>query len=352
MFDLTLQKRLFTYIKSYKWHLILIFVLGAGVAIVQPLTLRVAKVIVDDILPKKNLATLRLMPLKIIALYFFGGIARYWYNYFIRYLCEDIVFKLRNQLFNHYTTLSMEYFADQATGNMMSRITNDVQVLQTGLSRITQLIKDPLLLLGLLGVAFYHDWQLTLVAMIAGPLIALIISKVGVFCRRYSYISQQHMGDLNSLIQESFQGIRVMKAFGLEKKMHDNFQAKNALFRNAILKSVKFEFASSPTLELIGACAAATLVLYGGIRVLSGGLTLGEFTTVLGALGLMVAPLKSINNLNIDFQRAFAGAERIFEILDTQPTVLEKNSAVELPPLQREIVFDRISFSYPEENGS
>lgn len=314
---------------------------------------------------EERIRYLYLIPILILGLFGIKGLFRFIQNYILRIIGEKVIRLLRRQLYEHYQNLSVDYYSESNTGVMMSRITNDVNMMQRAVPSLVSLFREPVSMLALAFVAFYQIWYLALIVLVVFPLTAYPIARFGKKIRKYTKRGQEHMGDLNSVLKENFSGIRVIKAFGMEDYEVRRFDRENARLYGAIKKQIVFDEVSSPVVELIGAVAGAIVVFFGGWLVLKtnvmgghhldlfGGVTLnltaGQFFSFMGALGLMYEPLKKINKMNINFQGALAAATRVFEVFDTRTTVDDHPDAVEIVPISRSVKFEHVRFKYGNE---
>ena len=305
---------------------------------------------------------LSLIPILFILVFSIKGVFRFIQNYILRIIGEKVIRRIRSELYEHYQRLSIDYYSDTNTGIMMSRITNDVNMMQRAVPSLVSLFREPVTMIGLAFVAVTQIWYLALIVFVIFPLTAYPIVKFGRKIRKYTKRGQEHMGDLNSVLKENFSGIRVIKAFGMEQYEIDRFDKENERVYQATKKRIVFDEISSPTIEAIGAIAGALVLYFGGWLVLKsnavgghhldwfGGVTLsltqGQFISFVASLGLMYEPLKKINKMNINFQSALAAAVRVFEVFDLTPSVVEKFDAIELPPVHELIQFRNLRFAY------
>lgn len=342
-----LYRRLLKHLRPYKGKFTLaaicmVFVsgsAGAAAMIIQP--------ILDEIFMKGDREMLRLLPIGIIAIYLARGLGRYFASSLMQIIGQMAVRDIRDKLFTHLQSLSLRFYASRQTGQIMSRITNDVQVIQDSVSIVVyDLIRESLTIIVLLGVVFYRDWKMAIVAVLVMPPSAALISRLGKRLRVVSKETQERMADLNALLVEIFSGIRVVQAFGMEQYEIGRFKKGNAAYFDSIRRMIKINELSSPLLEFMGAMGIALIIWYGGSQVIEGHTTVGAFFSFLTALFMMYAPITKLSRVYNKIQQALAAAERIFNILDTPPLITDKKDAVELAPLAQNIELDNVSFSY------
>jgi ATP-binding cassette, subfamily B, bacterial MsbA len=306
-----------------------------------------------------------LIPLLLIGLFLVKNLFRFLQNYILRIIGERVIRLIRHQLYDRYQSLSVDYYTEGSTGIMMSRITNDVNMMQRAVPSLVSLFREPVAFIGLAVVAFYQIWYLALIILVIFPITVFPIAYFGKKIRKYTKRGQEHMGDLNSVLKENFSGIRVIKAFNMEEYELARFDRENERVYKAIKKRIVFDELSSPSIESLGSVAAALALFFGGWLVLKtmtfgghylpwfGGITLelttGQFFSFMASLGLMYEPLKKINKMNINFQSALGASERVFEVLDTEPTVVDQPGARELTPIRNGVRFENVRFRYDTE---
>lgn len=307
------------------------------------------KPVMDNVFMKTNMRMLVLVPVAIVLLYFFKGVFRYTQGYLMKYVGQRVIMDIRNRMYEHYQRLSLDYYTANQTGAMMSRITNDINSMQQALPVAVDLIRQPFTLMGLMAVAFYQEWRLTLFALLIMPLMAVPFIKFGHRLRRYSKKGQEKMGDISSVLQETITGIRVTRAFGMDGYEIGRFRDENKRFFNIIMKRVRIDEISGPLNEFIGSIGIAFVIWYGGYQVLNGQSTPGAFFSFLAACALMYNPIKKLNGANAQIQDSMAAAERVFHILDTEPSVKEKEGALTISGVKEGVEFKNVSFKYQDE---
>lgn len=312
---------------------------GAAAMIIKP--------ILDDIFLSRDEVMLKLLPLGVIGIYFVRGIGRYFASSLMQTIGQLAVRDIRDDLYTRLQRLSLRFYSTRKTGALMSRITNDVNQIQDAVSIVVyDLLRESLTMLALLGVVFYRDWKLALAAVFVLPFSGILITRMGRLLRGVSRRSQEAMAELNSMLSETFTGIRVVQAFGMEGYEIERFKKKNQDYVDTIKQAIKINELSSPLLEFIGAFGMAAIIWYGGARVIAGETTVGSFFSFLTALFMLYTPIAKLSRANNKIQQAMAAAERIFSLLDTRSEIVEKKDAAELAPLRDRIEFSSVSFSY------
>jgi len=308
------------------------------------------KPVVDRIFVEQDARMLGLLPLAVLLVSIGKGLADYGQAYLMAWVGQKVITDLREKVYHHLQDLSLSYFMRTTTGQLISRITNDVNLLHaTVTDGVTGFLKDILTIMALVAVVFYNDWFLATVSLVIFPLAIVPLARFGKKIRGFSRRSQVQMGAMTTLLQEVLTGQSVVKSFCQEQREKDRFSAENkALFRT-LMKRHRIRALSSPMMETLGGMGAAAAIYLGGSRVLGGEMTPGAFFSFIAALGMLYEPIKRLNKLNLVIQEGIAAAERIFQILDEQPEVKEVEGARPLPPIANSIEFRNVSFSYEEE---
>ena len=304
----------------------------------------------EGLLLKEGMEMLLLLPVAIILLFLFKGTFEYGQAYFMNYVGLKIVADVREKLYNHLQTLSLSFFTKTPTGIVISRITNDVNLIQNSVSNaLIGLLKDIFTIFGLLGVIFYRDWKLAVIGLIIFPLAIIPIKEFGKRLRKFSRKSLQRMGSLTTFLHETITGNRIVKAFNMEEYEKFRFAAENYRFFKTLLRRVKIRALSHPLMELLGGVAVAIIIWVGGYRVARGDLTPGDFFSFLAALWLLYAPIRNLNKMNLEIQEGVAAALRVFEFLDIPAEIKDEARAFSLPSISKGITFRQVHFKYDGE---
>lgn len=304
----------------------------------------------DGFFLKKDVEMLRLLPFIIIILFLLKGIFNYGQSYFMNFVGLRIIADLRRKLYNHLQTLSLSFFTKMPTGILISRITSDVSLIQASVSStITGLLKDAFTIIFLVGVVFYRDWKLAIIAFIIFPLAIIPIKEFGKRTRKFARKGQQRIGLLTTLLHETITGNRIVKAFNMEDYENRRFAEENERLFKTFLKRVKIRALSMPLMESLGGVAAAIIIWVGGYSVVRGELTPGTFFSFLTALFMLYAPIRDLSKVNLEIQEGLAGATRVFELLDTTTEIKETEGAISIPTISRRIDFQKVSFKYDQE---
>ncbi len=308
------------------------------------------KPVLDDIFFNKNTAMLKLIPFVVIVIYLLRGFGMYGQEYLMNYVGQGIIRRLRNMLYDHIQDLPLSFFHKEKTGVLMSRITNDVNIIKTMVSTaVTSVIRDCFTIIGLVCVIFYRDWQLALYAMIILPVAFLPIIKFGRRVRRVSTGCQESMADLNAFLHETFSGNKIVKAFGMESYEKKRFHDKTLSLFNMEIKAVIARSLSSPIMEFLAGTGIAFIIWYGGYRVISGESTAGTFFSFMAAVLMLYDPVKKMSGLNNSIQEGLAASDRTFDIIEKESDIREIENPVEIPFSPHSVTFEDVSFNYDEQ---
>ena len=305
----------------------------------------------DEVLIKGNREMLFLIPIAIIIVTLIKGIATYTHSYQMSKVAHTIIAKLQTQMFEKLMYLNMKFYNESKSGNLISRLINDTYYLRLAIVKsVTGIIKDVLVIFFLLGNMFYQSWTLTLFAFFAFPLAIWPIRKIGKSIRKITYTIQSEIAVFSNVLAESIRGIKQVKSYTKE-----NYEKKRAFETIGFIKRyfTRSAFISnrlSPLMEFIGSLAIALSIYAGGIFVLNETMTTGQFMSFLVSLLLAYQPVKALGNLNISVQEGLAGAERIFNLLDTSENNIEKVSEKENIKLDGDILLNNVSFAYEKNN--
>ena len=304
----------------------------------------------EDLFLKGGMEMLRLLPVILILLLLLKGIFNYGQYYFMNFVGQRIIADIREKLYNHLQTLSLSFFTKTPTGIIISRITNDVTLIQGAVSSATAgIFKDIFTFFGLVVVAFLQSWELAIIFYVIFPLAFFPIKEFGKRMRKFARKGQQRMGLITTFLHETITGNRIVKAFNMEEYEKRRFAEENNRLFKTILKRIRIRALNTPLMELLGGIAGAIIIWVGGHMIMRGEMTPGAFGSFLLAVLMCYAPIRDLSKINLEIQEGLAGATRVFELLDTATDIKEEEGAVLLPPISKEIDFQQVTFKYEEE---
>ncbi|WP_449246213.1 lipid A export permease/ATP-binding protein MsbA [Desulfarculus baarsii] len=347
-----LYSRLLARVKPYKYRLVFSMFLMAVAAGTQGALAWLVKDLSDGIFMEKNQWMLYMVPVVVIVLYAVKGLSSYGQTYMMSYVGNRIVTEFRVELYTHLQRMPLGYFDRVATGELMSRITNDVNLIQGAVSNVvTGVFKDLFTAVALIAVVIYRDPMLSIVALGVFPVCVIPLVKLGRRLRRISTSSQETMADVNVLLHETIGGARIVKGFCREDHEARRFTREAYRLFDLRMKDVSTRAISSPLMEFLGGLAIAGIIFYGGWQVISGQSTPGTFFSFLTALIMLYEPVKRMSNLNNEIQNGLAAAERVYQVLDTEPEIVDAPDAIQLPPMSRAVELKDVHFAYSAEKG-
>ncbi|MEW5733332.1 MAG: lipid A export permease/ATP-binding protein MsbA [Thermodesulfobacteriota bacterium] len=305
------------------------------------------KPVIDDVFVRRDVSTLRIMPFVVVGIFFLRGLGYFSQEYFLQSVGASIVRNLRNLLYDRITDLPVSFFQGERTGALMSRVTWDVNLVKEMVSRaVTSIIRDFFTVLGLIGVIFYRDWKLALYAVVILPVAYYPIVFFGKRIRRVATGCQEAVGEITSFLQETFLGNKIVKAFGMEPYEKKRFHEKTeSLFRLEV-GAAAARSATSPIMEFLAGAGIALVIWYGGRQVITGASTAGDFFSFMAAVLMLYDPVKKISYLNNALGEGLAAADRIFDIVEREPDIVEKKDAQVLPRSPHTVRMTGVGFSY------
>lgn len=288
--------------------------------------------------------------LLILFAYLGKNIFGYLQAYFLAYVEQGVIKDIRDDAYSHLHKLPMSYFKAERTGNLISRITNDVTVVQSSVSVVfLNMIREPLTIIVFVGIALSISPKLTLFSFILLPFSIGIIVWIGLKLRKQSSKIQAKLADITTVLHETITGVKVVKAFGMEQYEMKRFKAQTYNFFRMVLRMIRLRNAAGPITEFLSVAVGVVIIYYGGRLVLEQHvLKASEFLGFLLAIFQLMPPIKELGSLNNRIQESSAAGERIFEILDTKPNIVDADNAVEVNDFKNEIKFDNVSFRYED----
>jgi len=343
-----MYKRILEYVKPYWIRILIASLCAIGVSGATAAVAWLVQPALDKIFIQKNLQMLMLIPVAILIMYFLKGVFNYYQSYLMRYVGNRVIMDMRNDLYSHLTVMPMQFYTEHSTGKLMSRLLNDVSIINNAASTsIKDLVQNLITVIALLGVVFYQDWRLAAISCLVLPFAYYPIIKLGRKLRRVSRKGQEEISGITAIMHETFTGASVVKAFGMEPSEINKFMEKNYSLFKISMKGVKLTELSTPLMEFIGAVGASLIIWYGGHQVVNGVTTPGTFFSFLTALIMMYSPLRALTRVNAAIQQSIAAAERVFAILDLDTEEVTDKGTTELHGIKDRIELRNVSFKYP-----
>ena len=337
-----LYLRLLRYVAPYR-HVFIVAILGAIlVALTEAALPAIMKPLFDGVFVERDAAAIRWMPLIIIALFLVRGLAEYAATYCMAWVGNRLVMDLRAQMFARLLELPTPYYDDQASGNLISKLTFDVtQVTAAATSVLVAIFKDGVAIIGLLSWMFWLNWQLTLLSLLMTPMIVLIVRLVSIRLRNSSRDVQNAMGEVTQVIQEAIEGHKIVKLYGGQAYEAGRFEQQTNRVRRFLMKQAAAAAASVPFVQLVAASALAAMIFF---AARDASITVGGFVSFLTAMLMLTAPLKRVTSVNEPLQRGLAAAESVFALLDQAGEADTGN--LEIERARGEIGLENISLRY------
>jgi ATP-binding cassette, subfamily B, bacterial MsbA len=372
--------RLYHFVKPYRSTILFSFVLLAFAGLFEILTTALVIPLFDKVLTSEQTArvvqhkmslfqhlmsflmrALSLIPgwsiithlaLALVVLTIFKGVCLYYSNYAMSHVGQSVVTDLRTRLFNHILNQSMAFFSLNSTGRLMSRMGSDIEQLQEAVSStLGELFRESVLLISLIIWNFLIDYRLALLSILIAPLAVLLTLFMGKRIRSVSMKGREDTATLSDQLQQSITGMRIIKAFGMEKHEEESYRKRAMRLFRSNMRAAAILFVNSPVMEFLGVVAFIPLLYYAHGRIMHNTLTLGLFGGSLFSLFRMYDPIRKLSRIHVQYQRAMASGSRIFELLDTHLEIEDKPSGLTLEGFRNSIEFRNVCFDYVDQNG-
>lgn len=339
--------RLLQYLRPYLGRLIAAGICSGVVAALTGGYAWLVRPALDEVFINKNVTWLIFLPVALMGVSILKGLASYGQSYLMIYVGSRVVTDIRQQLFGHLMRLPVGFHLKNPSSRMMSRVVNDVNWIQNAVSGVLKdLFQQSLTFLVLLGVIFYQNWRLAILAIVVIPLSVYPMVRFGNRLRRIATTGQERTADMSTALQETLTGIRIVKGFTQESVEDQRFARFNEAYFRTNMKSTQVSAITSPVLEAVGVVGVAGIIWYGGSQVIQGAMTPGTFFSFLTAVFLMYTPIKRLASANNTIQQALSAAERVFSVLDV-PTESATDTGVRaLEGVGSTIEFRRVTFQY------
>ncbi|ADH86065.1 lipid A export permease/ATP-binding protein MsbA [Desulfurivibrio alkaliphilus] len=339
--------RIYRWIHPYRGRLALAMVCMVLVAAFSAAQAYMVKPVLDRIFFEHDRALLAVLPLALVLIFLGKGVMYYAYHYLLDTAGQRVIRDLRKQIFAHIHAQPMSFFLRTPTGELISRVISDVNLIQGAVSKaLVGVLKEMVMVVFLVGVAFYLDWQLSLVTLVLLPISAGVIYHFGKKFRRNSTVNQQTVALISRALHETIGGQRIVKAFGMEEYEKRRFGKLVEKLNKIIVRDIQMRSLQHPVMEMLGGLALAGIIWYSGYKVLDGQSTPGTFFAFLAALLMAYEPVKKLSGLNSTIMKGLAASVRVFDLLDIKPAITDAPGAKVLPPFRERIEFCDVSFSY------
>ncbi len=338
--------RVLALLRPYRWQLIaaaILLVITDGLGLLYPLVIRS---LLNTILSHHNAGLLNLVVVFLLVVFILQAVFGALQSYLVTAFGERLSFDLRTLLFRHLQRLSLSFFDSRRTGELMSRVTNDVTLLQGSLTNnVLPVVSQVVTLVGSVLIAVLINWRITLVIVVVAPIAAIVSTRLGRVIRKRTRGVQEGLGEAGIILEESLSAQRVVKAFAREDYEYGRFTTRmNGSLQQALRRAVS-QSLLGPINQFVGFAAVIIIIWFGGHEVLAGRLTIGDLIAFLFYMFMLVGPLIALSNLYAQIQAALAAAERVFELLD-EPVDVTVDTGQELPAITGHINFDAVSFAY------
>ncbi|AIF81074.1 ABC type multidrug transport system [endosymbiont of Acanthamoeba sp. UWC8] len=306
--------------------------------------------VLDDIFVKKDLTMLYIVPFAVVVNAIIKGIASFLQSYTMKKIGQKIISDIQLRLYEHLIYADTNFLTDYASGNLISRFTNDINAMRKTVSDVvTSGVMELFTLIGLIGVMFYQSFSLAIIALLMIPIAFLPIIRLGKRMRKIARNIQEELGGFTVRLDETFQNTRIIKSYCREEYEISRANRIIDRFLELYKKGAYVESASSPIMETLGGIAIATIIWYGGLEVISGHTTPGAFFSFVAALLMAYRPLKAISQLNTSLQEGLAACKRLFTMLDEEPAIYDDITLPEAKFKSYNIEFKNVFFSYKND---
>ncbi len=307
------------------------------------------KLYLDQLVPFDIHNVWTLVAVAILLVFLTKGIADYFGNYLVSYVGLSAVTDLRQRAFDKVVNEEHAFFQNHSTGRLMSSIMSDIEKIQLAVSQmLADWLRQSFAVVGMAYVLFQNDWKLALVSVTVLPFVLLPTARLGKRIRRSTRSAQDSAAEMSQILQEAFSGHAVVKSFTAEKIESDRLRKAAQRFKRSSLKYIALQALPSPIIEFFGALTIVGLLTYARSQIKAGEMTAGDFMSFVTALLLLYEPVKRLTGIHNIFEQAAGASQRVFEYIDREQQIMEQPGAAELKGLQESVVFNRISFQYPD----
>ncbi|MEM2906436.1 MAG: ABC transporter ATP-binding protein [Candidatus Bathyarchaeia archaeon] len=337
------------YLKKYWPYMFLIgfcLVASTGFELAVPW---IARTIIDEALPKMDYQALGWLSFAVVGVAVLRGVTRFIQRYHSEYVGQRVVYDLRNQLYQSLERQSFRFYDRNPTGQLMSRVTSDVNAIQRLLAwSLMELIGTITRFVGAFAILVSLSPTLMTLALSPAPVLLYLTLRFSKRVHEVFYNVQMKLGALTAVLQENIAGVRVVRAFASESHEEEKFRRANREYVDAVVTAAKIRALYMPFMDFIVAAGTVFIIWYGGSLVVAGQLSLGSFIAFIGYLGILMMPIRFLGFMASSVQEAMAGARRIFEILDAAPDVVDRPNAIDLVEVKGHVTLENVSFQYAD----
>lgn len=343
----SLFRRFSVYLKDFKFAFVVAIFGMIGYASIDAWIFSQLQPIIDESLGQQNYQNLRIAAYFVVPIFVLRGLFNFMGTYTLSWIGNQVVMQMRQQLFEKYIHLPVSYHDNHASGSLISKVIYDTEQVSAAASKaLLTLVREGAFVIGLLTVMFYYSWQLSLVFLLIGPVVAVIVSVVSKRFRMVSKNIQQAMGDLTSSVEQVIKGHKVVLMFGGQKQEKVRFKDKNNNNRQQNMKLIVARILSVASIQVLASIALAVVLYISSLPAMVEELTPGIFTTVVVCMTMLLKPLKQLTTVNSEFQRGMAACSSVFAVLDQDEEADKGQRSVDR--LKGKITFNDVTFTYPE----
>ncbi len=342
--------RLLGYLRPYKLRFAVAVACTIVVGGLNAYPAYLVQYVINDLLIARRLDAVLFICASLVAVYLAKGAAAYWQHYCMYWVGQRIVMDVRNALHRHFIHLPLRFFEARTTGELIAKVIYDISLMQyAATNSVRDLLRHGITFVALLGVAIYQSPAMALIFIFIVPLVGFLVIKMGEKIRHITRRTQVRMGDMSSLMKETYAGIRVVKAFGAEEREEGRFASATRSFFDTVMRAMWVRSLAPPMVEIIGGILGAGVLWFGARAVILGGMDPGKLTSFAVALGMAYNPLKSFTRVFNSMMEGIAGAQSVFEMMDEHDHEDKNPRGETMGRLSGEIRFEAVHFSYGEE---
>lgn len=344
-------KRLLSYLGPYKKLLLLSVIFMLLVSLSNLVVPWIIKDVIDKVLEDKDLYRLYIIILAILLTFLIRALTTFGHRYIMGYIGQAVIMDIRNVLYHHLQVLSISYYDRRRTGDIMSNLTNDIAALQTAIvNDFISLVQESAIFIGSFASMIYLQWKLTALCLVIVPLVSYVIKFFGRKLHTSGRDVQEKLADVTSMLQETIQGVRIVRSFNRGAYEEKRFAKINKTSFSATVRSIRQQSQMTPFVEFLAAIAVCAIIWYGGVSVIDGIMTTGELIAFLIYAINLANPTRRVAESIGNIQKSLAAADRVFSILDEEPEIKNKAGASVLQVKSGRVEVKHVSFSYDKEN--